>query len=282
MQNLILTDNSFQQDVLILNQHGGGADFDFPPALQRWLDALGQSFRDFLETERDVGASELADGVFQRVANQGLRCAKIDVPFPRAVCDINRQVQAACSIPLPPELTALVEELHRETTRQILEFRETTRPRLVLDQHTMSPVAPTDDAGDPPHRAEQFTRHVELWNAAARTPNNWEVRPTCIMDSLADGTRIGHSGFSRALHDKLKWPGELKPAFNQPFAPDPARHQAHLFIGGGRGCAVDIPKHELTDTPRGEIDLAHLELSPTKVNRIAGLIADSILQVLSR
>lgn len=285
MHNVIFTDNANQKDLLIINQHGGSPHFKFPDEIQKAFDTLGQPFRDFLELERDVGATELAQTIFDLSCRMGLRVARIDCPAPRAIVDINRRPHLSSSVELPPALQAQVEIIHRATTKEILDCIRETHPRIVLDVHTMSPIAPALSPKLSLEDARSFSAHVDAWNFAARTISQSSTagrRPTCIIDSLNTHEMIGNHRLSDELNEAFNAPGNpvTHAERNKPFAPTSERHQGQLFIGDGRGVAVDINKNDLTDTPLSGIDMAHLQLSDAKVHFIARLITNSIAKVL--
>ena len=277
MKNINFTDNGDRKDLLIINQHGGSPDFKFPPVIQEEMDSLGESLRNFLEVERDTGATEITAAVFRRLSDSGLRVAKVEVPFPRAVCDINRRPHLASSIPFSGAALAEIERIHRPTTQEILDVISKTDPFLILDQHTMAPSAPAENPDLSMDDTWSFGAHVDVWNSASRTG---DPRSSCIIDSTSDGKKIGNRLFGTFLESNLRVSGFPQPEFNKPFAPNPERHQGQLFIGNGRGIALDIPKHELTDTPRSEIDLSCLKISRARVEVIAELIADSVHKTL--
>lgn len=285
MHNVIFTDNANQKDLLIINQHGGSSHFTFPDEVQKTFDALGQPFRDFLELERDVGATELAQAIFDLSCRIGLRVAKIDCPAPRAIVDINRRPHLSSSVELPPELQAQVEIIHRATTGEILDCIREMHPRIVLDVHTMSPVAPATSPKLSLEDVRSFSAHVDAWNSAARAISQSSIpgrRPTCIIDSLNTHEMIGNHLLSDELNEAFNAPGNplTHAERNNPFAPTSERHQGQLFIGDGRGVAIDINKNDLTDTPLSDIDMAHLQLSDAKIHFIARLIVDSVSRTL--
>lgn len=280
MKNINFTDNADQadqQDLLIINQHGGSPDFVFDPVIQDEINSPGQSVRNFLEVERDTGAKEITDSVFRILSDSGLRVARIDVLPPRAVMDTNRRPHLASSVPFSGPAMAEIVRIHKSTTQEILDILSKTNPLLVLDQHTMAPSAPDKSPQLSLEEPRSFDSHIDVWNAASRTG---VVRDACIITSTSDGKTIGNPLLSELLESKLRVMLWIRSKFNEPFAPNPERHQGQLFIGDGRGVALDIPKHLFTDTPRSGIDLSRLEISSRQVEDIACVIATAIKHTL--
>ncbi len=267
---------------VFLCQHGdmGEKLFARYPSLPDLCVSGRQKFMQYIAVEQDAGTPELAHILAKMASDADHASLVVHAELPRGVVDPNRiterSLQEIIDWRQHPDLASELKGLHADTLAHVAALLAETKPRLVIDVHSMGQYTPRAKAESDVRAVtlafDRLEEYLEAWLDPAR---RGERRVLDIVTALADGTVVADMQFARMMAGELDMVG-IDYRFNHPY-PTAPHVMTTAYLRQYPGGCIDVPKDMLAD---GALDAMRVNLR--KVERVARPIANAAIAYLGQ
>ncbi len=234
-------------------------------------------FKRYLSIERDLGATDLAHSLAQKIAiSSGSGVEVLSIEYPRGLLDGGRDEHFAVRCALPKSLLQKYSSqwiaLHLETIKRIEnKIVASDQDCLVIDVHTMSkydflrfvdgkPISESvswENLGDYVKAFTEARETTRPFNILCRDESHQYTSCPKIVKRLKDQLAAEAVTFEEDVPYRIM-----------------KRYRSYTYLNIRRGVAIDLPKTFVTKEQE-TYNLAHLEVDQEKVNYWGQLLASA-------
>lgn len=244
---------------------------------------LNQLFLEFISIEADLGASNLAHDVAQRLQARGVGCLVFEMDYPRAIVDGGRVSEHCLRNSLPSELASVLEprfaKIHHDTLDRLAHLHQVINKNqgILLDLHTMASFSPMKE-GKPVTEHVSFASlesYVAQFKQAPRVQDN--LRAFDLITEDGQGNFIADEQLANIFRRTLREVG-IEYRENSPYAALEA-FLMNTHMSRCKGVAIDIPKHLIAVGENPLLfDIGDFKLDEKKLENMSELIAGCLFE----
>ena len=268
---------------IILDPHGA----DFSRFLAMHPEILEHSeiqkeldlFRRYLSIERDLGATELAHAIAQKIATASESGVEVlSIEYPRGLLDGGRDENYAMRYALPKSLLEKYSpewtRLHSATIKKIEDKIITSHQDcLVIDVHTMSKYEflrfvdgkPISETAAWEHLGE----YVKAFTEATDSPRPFNILCRDETDQFTSCPKMVGRLKEKLLAESVRFEEDVPYRIMK-------RYRSHTYLNMRRGIAIDLPKTFIAKDQES-YKLEHLEIDHEKVKYWGELLANAFI-----
>lgn len=282
------TEENMKFDLLITCPHAelgnNFIEYDFP-TIAKLVDLDKTDFDDFLSLEYDFGTQPLSHAIAQKLyADYGVCTLVVEPTFPRSILDAGRLypncLRNIIDYKEYPELRKSLVELYEAYMEKLCHVVAVAKSygALSIDLHTMSTYSPNviqeryaEAISETPNNLLDY---IQLYK---RSHIDGDKRVTELFSGDARNGIFASTELLKSLYRGLQ-AKEIDVEFDKPYIL--AEHLvAHYLVCELGTVCIDIPKDllSLITTQEDDYDIAKLEVDKAKLNDMAGIFADSVV-----
>jgi len=282
------TEENMKFDLLITCPHAelgnNFIEYDYP-TIAKLVDLDRADFDDFLSLEYDFGTQPLSHAIAQKLyADYGVCTLVVEPTFPRSILDAGRLypncLRNIIDYKEYPELRKSLVELYEAYMEKLCHVVAVAKSygALSIDLHTMSTYSPNviqeryaEAISETPNNLLDY---IQLYK---RSHIDGDKRVTELFSGDARNGIFASTELLKSLYRGLQ-AKEIDVEFDKPYIL--AEHLvAHYLVCELGTVCIDIPKDllSLITTQEDDYDIAKLEVDKAKLNDMAGIFADSVV-----
>ena len=282
------TEENMKFDLLITCPHAelgnNFIEYDYP-TIAKLVDLDRADFDDFLSLEYDFGTQPLSHAIAQKLyADYGVCTLVVEPTFPRSILDAGRLypncLRNIIDYKEYPELRKSLVELYEAYMEKLCHVVAVAKSygALSIDLHTMSTYSPNviqeryaEAISETPNNLLDY---IQLYK---RSHIDGDKRVTELFSGDARNGIFASTELLKSLYKGLQ-AKEIDVEFDKPYIL--AEHLvAHYLVCELGTVCIDIPKDllSLITTQEDDYDIAKLEVDKAKLNDMAGIFADSVV-----